>query len=216
MMYGYLSLGWIVISLVVGLAAVFYLLRAGKETIAWKIVLNKLPFFSTVILISASNIETLWLIPWDLESGGDQLARSLLLYQGFPFKIFVKAGIFMRLVEDIPQLATQSAYALQYGADPATVASLLVTGFDLLLKLIISVVLISFGHLAFKPFQDEEPTTKEEESAGTTAVNNPAAQDDDAENAIAQVKSTKHQLQDSKAEDQGQISRDFSSMFADI
>jgi hypothetical protein len=145
--YAYVSLGMLVGSFLIGVVVVFGLLRDAKTAVAWDIVFDALPFYGSILLISASNLETMWLLPWDVKSGGKQMEKDLKLYQGFPLTVFVKAAIAMRFVEDIPQLCTQSAFAIQHGADPATVASLVVTVFDLLFKLVTSMVMVNFGHL---------------------------------------------------------------------
>jgi hypothetical protein len=62
----------------------------------------------------------------------------------------VKGTIIMRFVEDVPQLFMQASYAIQYGAAPATAASLSSSLFDLLFKLMTSAVIVNFGHLAVR------------------------------------------------------------------
>jgi hypothetical protein len=148
--YAYVSLSLLIGSVLVGVVVVLLLLRSAGAAIAWHVVFDSLPFYVSILLISATNLETLWLLPWDIKGGGVQMQRDLKLYQGFPLKLFVKGTIAMRFVEDVPQLCLQSAYALEHGAAAATVASLSSSLFDLLFKLMTSAIMLNFGHLAIR------------------------------------------------------------------
>jgi hypothetical protein len=70
----------------------------------------------------------------------------------------------------------QASYAIQYGAAPATAASLSSSLFDLLFKLMTSAVIVNFGHLAVRRLtasMDTEDTVQEKEEQEQATVDNP-------------------------------------------
>jgi hypothetical protein len=137
------GIAFIIIPFVLGLVVIWHLFHKQHDRINWHLYLEYGGFYTILMLMAASNLEILLLLPWDMNQ--PKAKRRIKSYRGYASSRFVLATMLTTLFEDVPQLFIQLGFVATHGSTAIASISILTSVLNIVFKVLFKMTTAAFG-----------------------------------------------------------------------
>jgi hypothetical protein len=138
-----LAVTFLVIPFLVGLVVIWHLFRKQQDRVNWHLYLANGSFYTVLMLLAASNLEILLLLPWDMSQ--PKATKRIKSYRGYASSRFVLATSLTTVFEDVPQLFIQIGFVVTYGSTLIATLSIFTSVFNIVFKVLFKMTTAAFG-----------------------------------------------------------------------